>query len=108
MSEIAKLLRLGAPADKEIASQQMTVGALVTGEVFTTALTTAYARKKIIFFNATDAASGEIFLGPSGVTPSTGTAIEKAKWMEIQIAKDLDFYLVTDTANNLLHVLELA
>jgi hypothetical protein len=108
MSEIAKLLRLGAPADKEIASQQINVGAQITGEVFTTGLSGGYARKKMVLYNQTDSASGEIWMGPSGVTPSTGTVIEKAKWIELQVASSLDLYFVTDESNNLLDVLELS
>src|SRR5512137_2279760 len=109
MSEIAKLLRLDAPADKELAVSSVTVKAVITGEVFTSGLSAGLTRKQLIIFNTVHSASGEVYLGPSGVTKATGFPIEKGKWLTLKMSDDMNFYLVADSASQgIIKVLELA
>lgn len=108
MSEIANLLRLGAPAVKEIATQKINVAALISGEIFTSALTLGYSRKTLYVYNLTHANSGEVYIGPEGVTPLDGMVIKKGEWIPINIGSDLDFYLVAGGAGSNLRVMELA
>jgi len=108
MSEIATLLRFGAPAVKEIATQKLNVAALISGEIFTSALTSGHSRKNLYIYNLTNASSGEVYIGPLGVTPLTGMVIKKGEWVDINIGGDLDFYLVAGGAGSNLRVMELA
>lgn len=96
MSEIARLLRSIAPAVRELSTQQVNTLAQESGEVFTSGLSEGYSRKKLLVYNQTDAGSGEVYVGESGVTPATGMVLEKAAWLEINIGRDLDVYFVTD------------
>ena len=96
MSEIARLLRSIAPAVRELTTQQVNTLAQISGEIFTSGLSAGYSRKKLYAYNQTDAGSGEVYAGESGVTPLTGMVLEKAKWLEINIGQDLDIYFVTD------------
>ena len=108
MSEIAKLLRLRAPAVKEIKSHQLNVQAQISGELFQSQLTGNYVRKRLHVYNNTNAASGEVYIGAEGVTPATGMILKKDEWLELNIGAGLDFYLVADDTGNELRILELA
>lgn len=108
MSEIAKLLRFQAPAVKELATQQLNVAATITGEIFTTGLSSGYSRKGLAIYNNTHTSSGEVYLGASGVTPATGMILEKGDWIEINLGADLDVYFVADDTGNQLRILEIA
>jgi hypothetical protein len=108
MSEIAKLLRLGAPAVREVATQQVNILAQISGELFVSSLSEGFTRKRMMVYNNTDGASGEAYFGESGVTPATGMILEKAKWIELPIGSDLDIYLVADDAGTEIRVVELA
>jgi hypothetical protein len=108
MSEIAKLLRFRAPAVKEIKSHQLNVLAQISGEQFQSQLSGDYARKRLRIYNNTDASSGEVYIGPEGVTPATGMILKKDEWLELNIGDSLDFYLVADSDNSELRILELA
>ena len=101
MSEIAKLLRIASLATKEIVTQEVHVNAVITGEVFTSALTQGYTRKKLIFYNKIDAASGEVYYGPSGVNrvSGEGMVIKKGDYCEVAVSDSLDLYLVADSSN---------
>ena len=98
MSEIARLLRSIAPAVRELSTQQVNTLAQISGEVFTSGLSAGFSRKKLYAYNQTDAGSGELYAGESGVTPATGMVLEKGKWLEINIGQDLDIFFVTDDA----------
>lgn len=108
MSEIAKLLRFQAPAVKELATQQLNVAAQITGEIFTTGLSSGYSRKGMAVYNNTHTSSGEVYMGASGVTPATGMILEKGDWVEINIGANLDIYFVADGAGSELRILEIA
>jgi hypothetical protein len=108
MSEIAKLLRLIAPADKEIATQQFNVAAQISGELFVSALDSDYSRQMIAVYNNTHSSSGEVYIGEVGVTPATGMILEKAKWIELPIGSALDLYFVADSAGAEVRVVELS
>jgi hypothetical protein len=109
MSEIAKLLRLQSPAVKEIATQQYSPLAEISGEAFVSTLSEGYSRKRLIVYNATHASSGEVYFGEVGVTPSTGMLLKKAEWIELPIGSDLDVYFVSSSATGVeIRVVELA
>ena len=108
MPEIAKLLRLRAPAVKDIKSHQLNVLAQISGEIFQSQLSGDYARKRLRIYNNTDASSGEVYIGAEGVTPATGMILKKDEWLELNIGAGLDFYLVADDTGNELRILELA
>lgn len=96
MSEIARLLRLKALADKEFITQSVEVNAAISGEVFTSGLTGNNSRKRMLVHNRYLDASGEVYLGASGVTPATGMLIPKGEWTEVPISTNLDIYFVSD------------
>lgn len=108
MSEIAKLLRLASLADKEIKTQVVRTAAQISGEIFTSALTSQYTRKRLFAYNATDSASGEVYYGPSGVTPDDGMLLPKAEVTEIMLASSLDLYFVATSGGIEIRVVELA
>ena len=108
MSELAKLLRLQAPADKEIATTQLNVLAQISGELFVSSLTGGYSRKRMIVYNATASASGEVYFGPAGVTVADGMLIKKDEWLEIPVSSAVDIYFVAETGGAEIRVVELA
>lgn len=108
MSELAKLLRLQAPADKEIATTQLNVAAQISGELFVSSLSSGNSRKRMIVYNATHSSSGEVYLGPSGVTPADGMIVKKDEWLEVPVAAALDIYFVADSDGVEIRVVELA
>jgi len=108
MSELAKLLRLQAPADKEIVTTQLNVAAQISGELFVSSLTEGFSRKRMIVYNATSSGSGEVYFGGAGVTPANGMLIKKDEWLEISIADSLDIYFVAGSGGVEIRVVELA
>ena len=108
MSELAKLLRLQAPADKEIVTTQWNVAAQISGELFVSSLSEGYIRKRIIVYNATDSTSGEVYFGPSGVTVDDGMLVKKDEWLEIPVAAGLPIYFVASSDGIEIRVVELA
>ena len=108
MSEIAKLLRLSAPSDKEIASQKVNILAVISGELLSSALTEENSRKRMYLYNSSNASSGELYIGPEGVTPLTGMVVPKAVWVELSCSSDLDIYIVAGGTGTELRILELS
>ena len=108
MSESTKLLRLIAPADKEVATGKVNVLALISGETLVSKLSLGYARKKICLCNASNASSGELYIGPSGVTVATGMKLPKNEWVEVACSSDLALYVVASGAGCELRTIELS
>jgi hypothetical protein len=108
MSEIAKLLRLDSLAVKEIKTHTYTPTNLTTGELFVSQLSTGYTRKRLLMYNMSDTASGEVYFGGVGVTPADGAPLLKGEWTEIRVGSDLACYFVADTAGCEIRVVELA
>lgn len=92
MSEIAKLLRIIAQADKEFKVSTV----VVRGEPakFTSQLSGDALRKKFIVYNASASGSGEIVMGAStdrGLD-GEGFIIKKGEYVNIPLAPNLDVY----------------
>ena len=108
MSEVAKLLRMLAPAVKEIKTYQFHPTNQTSGELFVSQLAEGYTRKRLLMYNASDPASGEVYFGGVGVTQETGAPLLKGEWMEISIGSDLSCYFVTSSSGIEIRVIELA
>jgi hypothetical protein len=109
MSEIAKLLRLQAPAVREIKSSQFNVLATITGEALSSALAEGYTRKRLFVHNATHSSSGEVYFGGEGVTVDDGMLLKKNEWIELPIGSPLDVYFVATSSDGIeIRVVELA
>lgn len=108
MSEVAKLLRFLVPADKELATQTVNIQAQISGELFVSALSGDYSRKYISVYNNSDAGSGEVYIGASGVTPADGMILEKGKWIDLPVSASMDVYFVADSGGCEIRVVELA
>jgi len=95
MSEIAYLLRLLAPGDKEAKVTAVTV--TDTATKFTSQLTEGYSRKHIKVYNNSDNSCHGCFYGfSSDITESNNSyPIPKGKEIIIPISTDIDIYFVS-------------
>jgi hypothetical protein len=85
------------------------VGATDVAVEFTTGLSTTGIRKKMFIYNLSHANSGEVYLGPSTVTPEAGFALEKSKLIELDFTDNLDTYFVAEAGEfGDLRILELS
>lgn len=90
MSEIAKLLRLSAPCDKEFKCHPVTVGA--TAVTFATQLT---ERRKYLYAYNNSAVSGEVWWGDSDVVAGTGRPIPQGADVDLSMAGPVgDIYFI--------------
>jgi len=71
----------------------------VTGTAgeFTTSLGTAGSRKMMGVYNLSHTNSGEVYMGPSGVTPATGFVLEKGKFIELPLTDNLATFFIAET-----------
>lgn len=107
MSELAYLLRLNSPADKEMAISAINV-TQTSGE-FTSALTLGYKRKRLYVYSLGHSSSGEAYYGPAEVTPSTGMPLPRLEYIELPLQTDLSLWFVANSGQNIpLRIVEFA
>ena len=107
-SESTYLLRLKAPATKEI--KVTAVDVFGDPALFTSQLTSGYTRKAFQVYNNTADASGECGWGPADVTADTAMILPKGVVTDIPCSTDLDVYFCNTLSGELgnLRVVELA